>query len=120
MPNAQHPLAPKQEVLWSVDRQTPGKQTAEFFEASGDLYLEMCHQENLLELSLWRLLLRWKPFSNKAMLGIAIVQNVLILLRFSGEDGALRADAGVLTNEHPPRVRVGAELRSRRASPGTS
>ena len=114
MPTAQHPLAPKQEVLWSVDRQTPGKQTAEFFEASGDLYLEMCHQENLLELSLWRLLLRWKPFSNKAMLGIAIVQNVLILLRFSGEDGALRADAGVLTTEHPPegQGRGGAEVAS--------
>ena len=34
----------KQELLWSVDRQTPGKRTAEFFEASADLYLEMCHQ----------------------------------------------------------------------------
>ena len=43
-----------QELLWSVDRQTPGKRTAEFFEAAGDLYLEMRHQENLLELSIWR------------------------------------------------------------------
>ena len=46
----------------------------------------MCHQEELLELSLWRALLRWKPLATRAVLAIAIVQNVLILLRFGDDD----------------------------------
>jgi hypothetical protein len=39
-----------------------------------------------------RALLGWKPFSNTAVLAIALVQNLLILLRF-GDDGAREPDA---------------------------
>ena len=75
----------KHELLWSVDRQTPGKRIQEFFEAATDLHLEMRHQEELLDLGMWRRLVAHKPLAVNAIFYIALVQNAVLILRYSEE-----------------------------------
>ena len=61
----------------------------------------MRHQESLLEMRLWRVLLRWKPLAENAVLTSAVVQNIVILLRFGvdGETPQSMAEGGLhLTN----------------------
>jgi hypothetical protein len=56
-----------------------------------DLYLEMRHQENLQELAAWRFLLKYKKYSSNAIFFTALVQNFVLVLRYSA-DGAMDPD----------------------------
>ena len=73
----------KQKVLWSVDRSTPGRQVQDFFDVSVDLHHEMRHQERLNHSKLWRVLTRNKGIALNSTFGLAIVQNLILVLHYS-------------------------------------
>ena len=73
----------KQELLWGVDRDTPGKQIQELFERSDELMREMKHQQRLARSPLWQLVMRNKPVADNLVLNLALAQNCVIMLRFS-------------------------------------
>ena len=70
----------KDDVLYSVDRSTQGRQIQEFFNLAKDLHIKMRHQEELNQQWLWRLLYPLRAIAPKAILLIALLQNFLILL----------------------------------------
>ena len=76
----------RQEILWGVDRETPGKQTLELLASTADLHREMRHLERLEALGLWQLLKRHKAAALNSMFFVAVVQNVLLGMRYSTVD----------------------------------
>ena len=64
----------RQNILWSVDRDTPGKQVQEFFLACDELHREMKHQEELQSLGVWRILQRNKGVAVNLVLYLAVAQ----------------------------------------------
>jgi len=75
----------RDKILWGVDRETPGKQQIEFVtQFAEEAYKEMAHLERLENWTLWQNLtkLHEKAHIVEVMFGLAIAQNILILLRF--------------------------------------
>ena len=75
----------KDSVLWGVDRETPGKQAVEFVTIwAPQLHREMMHLEKLERMKLWKALRWFRRFGVvEFMFGLAIAQNVLLVLAFS-------------------------------------
>jgi Ca2+/Na+ antiporter len=73
----------KQELLWDVDRETPGKRLQELFERSDELAREMVHQQRLARSPAWQQVMRHKPVADNLVLMLALTQNCVIVLRYS-------------------------------------
>lgn len=73
----------KRELLWDVDRETPGKRLQELFERSDELTREMVHQQRLARSPAWQLVMRHKPVADNLVLVLAVAQNCVIVLRHS-------------------------------------
>ena len=76
----------KQEILWGVDRETPGKQIQELLGKSGEMHREMEHQQNLDDFALWQLFKRHKGKAVNSMFALAVLQNAILLVRYSTTD----------------------------------
>ena len=81
---------PWQEILWGVDRNTPGKQIQELLARSGEMHREMQHQERLNSYWLWQQFTNHKAQAVNSIMYLAVVQNALLMMRFSS--GNSRSD----------------------------
>jgi hypothetical protein len=80
--------------MWAVDRETPGAQLIDFIEAASDMYAEMVYESALKGFWLWRLASRHRHIANNSLFTLAIVINVVLLIRSqmcTSQDGAPRA-----------------------------
>jgi len=73
----------KDELLWNVDRETPGRQIQELFARSQDLEFEMRHQHSLSRLPFWSIVTDNRSVFDFLVLRLAFIQNAIILIRFS-------------------------------------
>ena len=76
----------RHDVLWGVDRETPGKALIEFFYKADSLHLEMKHQQWLRRFYAWRVLSSYKETIIHGSFWLAVVQNAMLMMRLSTED----------------------------------
>ena len=89
----------KEEFLWQVDRETPGKNIQQFFLEVPSLHAEMSHQMELRKRRTWRFLLKIKPLAVNSMLVLAILQNIVLMFRYSyGNTPPVYADLEATAN----------------------
>ena len=81
----------KQAILWGVDRETPGLAVQQFLLMVPDIHVEVMWREASRSSLLWRLIMRAEQVATVLSIGLAILQNVLIVL-----DGSVMASAVVL------------------------
>lgn len=60
-PRPHAPTLTRRRPIWQVDRDTPGSQVFEFFQAAADMHAEMTHQQQLSEMWIWRSVMRCAP-----------------------------------------------------------
>jgi hypothetical protein len=76
-------------ILWSVDRETPGKQLIDFMATfAPEAYAETKHLQALVSQRPWQMLLWIHEHARvvEVMFGLAVAQNVLLLARYSSLD----------------------------------
>jgi len=86
--------ARKQQLEWSVDRETPGAQLLQFIQAADELHTEMVYAHQLERLWLWRFAKRHNRLADNALFALALVTNFCLVVRaqFCTErDGSPRA-----------------------------
>ena len=78
--------AARDRILWGVDRETPGRQLVDFvYTFAPDVYREMGHLAKLEKWETWQTL-TWTHtdlYVVDVMFGLAVVQNLCLLARFS-------------------------------------
>ncbi|KAL1529829.1 hypothetical protein AB1Y20_000761 [Prymnesium parvum] len=70
----------KQELLYTVDRQTPGRQITEFFLKRDEFYHDLKHQGWLMTFPAWRALIAKKQLATNNQFALAITQNIVIII----------------------------------------
>jgi len=73
----------KQELLYSVDRHTPGKQITQFFLRREEFYHDLKHQGWLQTFRACRILIRNQSLAKSNQFVLAVTQNILIMVRYS-------------------------------------
>lgn len=74
------PTKTKDDLLWSVDRDTPGMAIQEFLLAAKDLHVEVVWQDILSRVQAFQLLVRNEIYIEYASIVLAVIQNAILVL----------------------------------------
>lgn len=84
----------KHQLLWGVDRDTPGRQIQQFLLAVDDLQLEMTHAVKLGEMRLYGLLARNDDANENLSILLAMIQAILMMAHTQISASRLAGDFG--------------------------
>ena len=71
----------KDDLLWGVDRETPGLAVQEFMLAAPDLHVEVVWQDILARSQIFQAIVKREQYIEYASLCLAVVQNIVLIIR---------------------------------------